>query len=115
MKRFTLPMTLALALLPFPLAAQPPSLSAPAPVELTLSNGLNVVLADDALSAGVAVAVEYAVGHADDPPSQRGLSHLIEHLTFAARRSCAPSRPMTSSDSSLPDTRRSPPSSAPST
>jgi zinc protease len=83
MKRFTsLLVALPLGLLPAALPAQPASLSAPAPAELTLTNGLSVVLADDALATGAAVAVEYAVGHADDPASHRGLSHLLEHLTF---------------------------------
>lgn len=67
-----------------PVVAPAPAakLAAPASAVLTLPNALQVILADDPLANGVAVAVEYAVGHAHDPASHRGIAHLLEHLTF---------------------------------
>jgi predicted Zn-dependent peptidase len=45
--------------------------------ELTLANGLRVVLAVDQRVPQVALSLEYAVGDALDPPDQRGLAQLI--------------------------------------
>jgi len=45
--------------------------------ELTLANGLRVVIAVDHRVPQVALDIEYAVGDALDPPDQRGLAQLI--------------------------------------
>ncbi len=45
--------------------------------ELTLPNGLRVVMAVDRRVPQVALRIEYAVGDALDPPKQRGLAQLI--------------------------------------
>lgn len=47
-----------------------------------LSNGLRVVLVQDARAPEVQVTMRYQVGSIDDPPGQRGLAHLVEHLMF---------------------------------
>lgn len=48
--------------------------------ELTLPNGLRVLLHEDHRTPQVAVNVWYRVGFADDPPGKRGLAHLFEHM-----------------------------------
>jgi predicted Zn-dependent peptidase len=45
--------------------------------ELTLANGLRVVIGVDHRVPQVALSIEYAVGDALDPPEQRGLAQLI--------------------------------------
>ncbi len=65
----------------------------PAPTPITryqLPNGLRVVLAPDRVTPGVSVVVRYDVGLANDPSGYRGLSHLLEHLTFRGSRHLAP-------------------------
>src|ERR1041384_8477864 len=51
-----------------------------------LPNGLRVVLAPDAVTPGVSVVVRYGLGAAHAPRGYRGMTHLLEHLTF--RGSC---------------------------
>jgi predicted Zn-dependent peptidase len=55
-----------------------------------LQNGLRVILAPDSVTPGVSVVVRYDVGVADDPRGYRGLSHLVEHLTFRGSLHVAP-------------------------
>lgn len=45
----------------------------------TLPNGLTVILSADHATPIVAVNLAYHVGAKDDPPQQRGLTHLCEH------------------------------------
>jgi zinc protease len=45
--------------------------------DVTLENGLRVVIAVDHRAPQVAMRIEYAVGDALDPPAQRGLAQLI--------------------------------------
>lgn len=47
-----------------------------------LTNGLRVVLVQDPRAPEVQVTMRYQVGGVDDPPAQRGLAHLVEHLMF---------------------------------
>ncbi len=63
--------------------------------ELTLPNGLRVVIAVDRRTPQVALRIEYSVGDALDPPEQRGMARLIgavlptlgtRHLRAAERR-----------------------------
>jgi zinc protease len=72
-----------------PAAAEP----VPAPTAIAryqLQNGLRVVLAPDRVTPGVSVVVRYDVGTANAPRGYRGLSHLVEHLTFRGSRHVAP-------------------------
>lgn len=55
-----------------------------------LQNGLRVVLAPDRVTPGISVVVHYGVGTAHAPPAQRGISHLVEHLTFRGSLHLAP-------------------------
>ena len=48
----------------------------------TLDNGLRVVVAPDASSPVVAVAVYYDVGIRSEPEGRTGFAHLFEHLMF---------------------------------
>jgi zinc protease len=63
----------------------------PTPIDrYQLQNGLRVILAPDAVSAGVSIVVRYEVGMAHEPRDYRGMSHLLEHLTFRGSRHLAP-------------------------
>lgn len=53
---------------------------------LRLANGLHAVLVPRRTTPLVTVWVRYHVGSADDPPEQRGLAHLVEHLLFGGSR-----------------------------
>jgi zinc protease len=55
-----------------------------------LPNGLRVVLAPDRVTPGVSLMVRYGVGAAHAPRGYRGISHLLEHLTFRGSRHVAP-------------------------
>ncbi len=67
-----------------PAAAAPSSaLKVPLKVyELTLPNGLVMILDEDHRSPVVSVNVTYHVGGKDDPPHRSGFAHLFEHLMF---------------------------------
>jgi hypothetical protein len=63
----------------------------PTPIDRhQLQNGLRVILAPDAVSVGVSMVVRYEVGMAHEPRDYRGMSHLLEHLTFRGSRHLAP-------------------------
>lgn len=77
------------------LAAAPGTVNAEEPPtaavqDYRLDNGLRVVLAPDPLIGEVTIAAVYAGGQSIDPPQRRGLSHLIEHLTFRGSRHLTP-------------------------
>lgn len=55
-------------------------------VELTLGNGLRVVLEENHVSPVVAMQVWAAVGSADDAPAQAGVAHLFEHMLFKSTK-----------------------------
>src|SRR4026207_2374844 len=47
-----------------------------------LPNGLKVVISEDHVAAGVAVAVYYNVGFRLEPKGRSGFAHLFEHMMF---------------------------------
>ena len=49
---------------------------------LTLSNGLRVLVHEDATTPIVAVNVTYRVGSRDEHPDHTGMAHLMEHYMF---------------------------------
>jgi len=49
----------------------------------TLHNGLRLVVANDPDARVVAAEVVVKVGAADDPPGQKGIAHLLEHILWA--------------------------------
>lgn len=56
------------------------------PKTATLKNGLQVVVVENHLSPVVSMCLYYKVGTADDPVTQIGLSHFLEHLMFKGTR-----------------------------
>lgn len=50
--------------------------------ELTLTNGLRVLILEDHNCPLVAVQVWYHVGSANEPPGRHGFAHLFEHMMF---------------------------------
>jgi zinc protease len=50
--------------------------------ELTLTNGLQILVLEDHNCPLVAVQVWYHVGSADEPPGRHGFAHLFEHMMF---------------------------------
>jgi len=82
----------AASLLASACAPMPPSSKIEMPVRrfsvanVELPSGLQVFVEDDATARVVASAFVVAAGSADDPPGQEGMAHLVEHLTFRARR-----------------------------
>jgi len=71
-------------------AAAEPSAAVTPIAHYQLQNGLRVVLAPDSVTPGVSVVVRYDGGSANDPRGYRGLSHLLEHLTFRGSLHVAP-------------------------
>lgn len=72
-----------------------PARSAPAPVLVTLKNGLRVLLAPDSAATGVDVSVTYVAGARTIPASQEGVRHLAERLLFLGGADGALARAMT--------------------
>ncbi len=65
--------------------------NSPSPIEqYRLPNGLRVVLAPDRVTPGVSVVVRYGLGAAHAPRGYRGMTHLLEHLTFRGSRHLKP-------------------------
>jgi zinc protease len=50
---------------------------------LTLSNGLQVLVAEDHSAPTVSVVVTYKVGSRDERAGRRGFAHLFEHMMFS--------------------------------
>jgi zinc protease len=50
--------------------------------DLTLGNGLEVVVVPDHRTPVVTHMIWYRVGSADDPPGKSGIAHFLEHLMF---------------------------------
>ena len=50
--------------------------------EMTLGNGLRVVVVPEHTTPAVAVCVTYRVGSRDERPGRTGLAHLVEHMMF---------------------------------
>ena len=63
-------------------AQAPPAVLEVPYVQLTLANGLNVILHRDTSVPVVSVNVWYHVGSANERPGRTGLAHLFEHLMF---------------------------------
>jgi predicted Zn-dependent peptidase len=57
--------------------------------QVTLENGLRIVLAPEPDSPTVSVCVTYNVGSRDEGPGQSGFAHLFEHLMFQGSRNVA--------------------------
>ena len=49
----------------------------------TLHNGLRLIVANDPDARVVAAEIVVKVGAADDPPGQKGIAHLLEHVLWA--------------------------------
>jgi zinc protease len=66
--------------------AGPAAAQAPGPLgavrEITLRNGLRLILAPDSASTALDVAVWYNAGSTHDREGRTGISHLFEHLMF---------------------------------
>jgi len=54
----------------------------PIPETFMLDNGMQVVVIEDRRAPVVTHMVWYRVGAADEPPSQSGIAHYLEHLLF---------------------------------
>jgi zinc protease len=50
--------------------------------EVTLTNGLQILMLEDHNCPLVAVQVWYHVGSVDEPPGRHGFAHLFEHMMF---------------------------------
>src|SRR5215467_7314016 len=68
-----------IALLPLAIAraAAPPDVT-----QVTLDNGLQLLVLEDHRSPGVAVQVWYRVGSRNERPGATGLAHFLEHMMF---------------------------------
>lgn len=49
---------------------------------ITLENGLSVLLVEDLQSTEAAASMAVAVGHFDDPVARPGMAHFLEHMLF---------------------------------
>jgi zinc protease len=56
--------------------------AAEADVDLTLANGLRILVQEDHRTSDVVVQIWYRVGSIDETEGKTGLSHLVEHLMF---------------------------------
>src|SRR5258708_7512623 len=73
----------------------------------TLPNGLRVIVEPNPSEAEVLVTVRYNVGAAFDPKKEKGIAHLVEHLTFRLddqiiNRAAAPAQTAKTSTASAP-------------
>ena len=55
----------------------------------TLDNGMQVVVVEDHRAPVVQQMVWYRAGSADEPPSQSGVAHFLEHLLFKSTENMA--------------------------
>lgn len=56
--------------------------------DVSLPNGLRVVVAPDRTRRVVGVVIRYGAGSLDDPDGRRGLVHLLEHLAWRGGPGC---------------------------
>ena len=91
MTRAALAATLGLATSAVAQPARPTRAARPAPApvfklppieQLTLENGMKVVLLRDTSSPVVAIQVWYHAGSKDEPRDRRGSAHMFEHMMF---------------------------------
>jgi zinc protease len=77
-------------------APPPPSRQIDVPVrqfelsQVKLPSGLQVIIEDDPSARVVVSVLVVGAGAAEDPAGQEGLAHLVEHLTFRAKRADQP-------------------------
>jgi len=57
--------------------------------QLTLKNGLRVVLSEDHAAPTVSLCVTFDVGSRNEQLGHTGFAHLFEHMMFQARRMSA--------------------------
>jgi zinc protease len=69
-------------LAPRPSSAQAPGVPKLAFEQLTLPNGLTVILHEDHSTPIVAIDTWYHVGSSDERPGRTGFAHLFEHIMF---------------------------------
>lgn len=60
------------------------------PQVVTLDNGLQVVIIENHLAPIASMGIYYKVGTADDPITEVGLSHFLEHLMFKGTKLMPP-------------------------
>ena len=77
---------LALALVSATTALGAPPAGLFNPQQITLGNGMHVVVISDHRAPVVTHMVWYKVGAADDPPGKSGLAHYFEHMMFKGTR-----------------------------
>ncbi|MFO7705246.1 MAG: pitrilysin family protein [Halopseudomonas sp.] len=58
--------------------------------ELTLDNGLKVIVREDHRAPVVVSQLWYKVGSSHEPPGQTGISHALEHMMFKGSKSLGP-------------------------
>ena len=85
---------LAVAILSAAVLTGTPAAQSPAPLsapfrQLTLANGLNVILHQDRSVPTVAVNLWYHVGSANEEAGRTGFAHLFEHLMFEGSKNVA--------------------------
>ncbi len=69
------------------------SLAAPAfsnPYEMTLANGLKVIVKEDRRAPSVVHMLWYGVGAMDEPEGTSGIAHMLEHLMFKGTEKVGP-------------------------
>jgi zinc protease len=85
------PLVVLLATLACARAPWRPLPPAPDRASLTLPSGLRLLAEDDPSGHRAGVVLRVLAGSASDPEAEDGLAHLVEHLTYSARR--APGAP----------------------
>ncbi|WP_022963561.1 M16 family metallopeptidase [Halopseudomonas pelagia] len=58
--------------------------------ELTLDNGLKVIVREDHRAPVVVSQLWYKVGSSHEPPGQTGISHALEHMMFKGSKNLGP-------------------------
>lgn len=86
LRRAVLVLALLASLIPGRASAQSSGTSASGLTDVTLSNGLQVLLKEDHSSPVVAFTVWYRVGSRNERPGITGVSHLCEHMMFKGTR-----------------------------
>jgi len=69
------------------------ALSAPAfsnPYEMTLDNGLKIIVKEDHRAPSVVHMVWYGVGAVDEPEGVSGIAHMLEHMMFKGTEKIGP-------------------------
>jgi len=94
--RHTLSLAFALAVAASLVACSTPEPAAPPDIptidfeQITLANGLDVIMVEDPRLPMVAVNLWYHVGPANEEPGRTGFAHLFEHMMFQASKHVPP-------------------------